>query len=140
MEIKPVRIGDIEFRKYKSTKVDYPLYEIIKWYENEYYGKLEEYLNNGWRISSDEEMVVKGNVHMSKSFFTERPQHCYVIVFFRINPKTNRFNKDRIGNRDLEICGDDENNYKQILKLAKKSLNEATDSNILKRLAPEKGK
>ena len=41
-----IRINNIEFRKYNSTKTKKPLYEIIKWESNFYYGKYDEYIKD----------------------------------------------------------------------------------------------
>ena len=43
-----IRINNIEFRKYNSTKTKKPLYEIIKWKSNPYYGKKLEYFHEEW--------------------------------------------------------------------------------------------
>ena len=47
-----VRINNIEFRKYTSTKTTKPLYEIVKWGDlilN--YGKKQQYLDNDYKLN-----------------------------------------------------------------------------------------
>lgn len=45
--MKAIRRGNIECRKYAGGK----FYEIIHWYPNNYYGKLDQYLQDGYELS-----------------------------------------------------------------------------------------
>lgn len=48
-----IRINNIEFRKYNSTKTKKPLYEIIKWESNPYYNKKLEYFKEGYKVNHE---------------------------------------------------------------------------------------
>lgn len=76
--MKPIRIDNFEVRKYNTTKTKQKFYEIIKWEPCRYYGKLDEYLNNGYKESFGGSMIQKDNHSISKSFF-DIPETCYTI-------------------------------------------------------------
>ena len=57
----------------------YSFFEILKWEPNEYHGKLQEYLNDGWVISFGEQ-VKKNNTSIDLSVFTRRPESCYMLA------------------------------------------------------------
>ena len=63
----------------------YSFFEIVKWEQNGYYGKLQEYLDNGWEISFGGEFLQKigGGHSISLSFFTGRPESCYMFGCWR---------------------------------------------------------
>lgn len=57
----------------------YSFFEILKWEPNQYYGKLQEYLDNGWEISFGGDFVQKSHTSISLSFFTHSPERCYTL-------------------------------------------------------------
>jgi hypothetical protein len=58
----------------------YSFFEIVKWEPNQYYGKLQEYLDNGWTISFGGEFLQKDHTSISLSFFTKSPEHCFMLA------------------------------------------------------------
>ena len=58
----------------------YSFFEILKWEPNQYYGKLQEYLNNGWTVSFGGEFLQKDHTSISLSFFTQSPEHCFMLA------------------------------------------------------------
>jgi hypothetical protein len=58
----------------------YSFFEILKWEPNQYYGKLQEYLNDGWEISFSGEFLQKNHTSISLSFFTGNPESCYMLA------------------------------------------------------------
>jgi hypothetical protein len=58
----------------------YSFFEIVKWEPNQYYGKLQEYLNDGWTISFGGEFLQKNHTSISLSFFTQSPEHCFMLA------------------------------------------------------------
>lgn len=60
----------------------YSFFEILKWEHNPYYGKLDEYLSNGYQISFGGEFVRSENgFHsISISFFTKSPEISYMLA------------------------------------------------------------
>jgi hypothetical protein len=77
-----LRINKLEIRNnsnknYLYPSKDYSLFELVKWYENIYYNKIDSFL--GYSIT-------KGNKSINKNSFHNK-EHCYVIGFFRLNYK-----------------------------------------------------
>jgi hypothetical protein len=60
----------------------FSFFEIVKWEKNEYYGKLQEYLDNGWEISFGGEFLRKidGGRSIDLSFFTQSPETCFMLA------------------------------------------------------------
>lgn len=58
----------------------FSFFEIVKWEPNQYYGKLQEYLDNGWAISFGGEFLQKDHTSISLSFFTKSPEHCFMLA------------------------------------------------------------
>jgi hypothetical protein len=77
--MKPIRIDNFEVRKYTTTKVKEVFYEIVKWEPCKYYGKLDEYLNNGYSESFGGSWFQKDNHNISRTFF-DMPETCYTIA------------------------------------------------------------
>jgi hypothetical protein len=88
-----IREGNISVTNYWTNKegkkrpvqshLDIPKYsffEILKWEPNVYYGKLQEYLDNGWQISFGGEFLQRGHTSISLSFFTHSPESCYMLA------------------------------------------------------------
>lgn len=91
-----VREGNISVTNYWTDKdgkkcpvqshLDIPrfsFFEILKWEPNAYYGKLQEYLNDGWEISFGGEFLQKNRTSISLSFFTHSPESCYMLACWR---------------------------------------------------------
>jgi len=58
----------------------YSFFEILKWEPNEYYGKLQEYLDAGWEISFGGGFLQKNHTSISLSFFTQSPETCFMLA------------------------------------------------------------
>jgi|688.fasta_scaffold78496_8 hypothetical protein len=58
----------------------YSFFEILKWEPNGYYGKLQDYLNDGWVISFGGDFLQKDRTSISLSFFTESPESCFMLA------------------------------------------------------------
>jgi len=93
-----IRINNIQFRDIAETRG-----EFICWQPNQYYGKLEELLNNGWEERNG---VVISNTpfitSMSKTLF-EVKETCYVVAFLEYNKKEGVSDLTTVGNRLLGL-------------------------------------
>lgn len=93
-----IRINNIQFRDIAETRG-----EFICWQPNQYYGKLEELLNNGWEERNG---VVISNTpfitSMSKTLF-EVKETCYVVAFLEYDKKEGASNLTTVGNRLLGL-------------------------------------
>ena len=94
-----IRINDIEFRNnYEGTKG-----EFICWSPNLHYGKLEEYLENGWVDNGD--MITQTEpfrYSISKSMFMLK-ETCYVIAWLKYDNKDNVCDLETVGDRLLRL-------------------------------------
>ena len=77
-----LRINNLEVRTY----YDYSMFELVRWYDNIYYNKLQDYYNEGYIDSFLGYSIIKGNKTIDKNCFINK-EHCYVIGFFRLNYK-----------------------------------------------------
>jgi hypothetical protein len=86
-----IRINDFEVRNHYNDKPlflkkGYSLFELVKWYSNPYYNKLEQYYNEGYEDSFLGSFLVKDNISINKILFNDK-ESCYSIGFFNINYK-----------------------------------------------------
>jgi hypothetical protein len=90
-----VREGNISVTNYWTNKegkkcpvqshLDIPRYsffEILKWEPSPYYGKLQEYLNDGWEISFGGDFLQRNHTSIQLSFFTHGPESCYMLAMW----------------------------------------------------------
>jgi hypothetical protein len=66
-----IRINQIECRFSQGR------YEIVKWQPNCYYGKQQEYIDNGWILSGG--MYRLNNTSISEGLFA-LPETCYTVA------------------------------------------------------------
>jgi len=91
-----VREGNISVTNYWTNKegkkcpvqshLDIPRYsffEILKWEPNHYYGKLQEYINDGWEIGFSGDFLQKNHTSIQLSFFTHSPESCYMLAMWK---------------------------------------------------------
>ena len=114
-----IRINNIEFKEYVSTKKDKPLYEIIKWYPNTYYNKEQEYRDNGY---VDNGNFLKNDFHsIQKSLFNNR-ESCYVIAF--IEKGSESWDLRSVGERLVELNQEEQNDFFDVYRMGQKKLNQ----------------
>jgi hypothetical protein len=113
-----VKINNIEFRKYEATKTDEKFYEIIKWQNNDYYGKEEEYRVNGYL--DDDNYLRKDFTNISKSLF-KLPETCYMIA--SVHKNSEGWYLKSVGERLLELTPEEWNDFHQVYTLGQSKLN-----------------
>jgi hypothetical protein len=86
-----LRIGNLEVSNYYEDRygkkiphqihlnAGYTHFEILKWDNNHYYGKLEEYIKDGWE--QDGGFLRKNGVNIDINFFLKK-ETCYTIASF----------------------------------------------------------
>ncbi len=114
--MKKIREGNIEFKKYTSTKTKEPLWEIVKWEKNPYYGKEEELRSQGYEDSFGGGFLRKNGHEIDKTFF-KYPESCYVIAWVKVNKKEPDVFIESIGSR---LLGLDEKEREQFWEVYKK--------------------
>jgi hypothetical protein len=118
-----IRINNLEFKRYTSTKKDKPLYEIVQWYPNIYFGKEQEYRDNGYTDNFEGWGLTKNGsiITIDKSFFTTNPELCFVIAF--IEKGSEDWELRSVGERLLELTPEEWEDFYLIFKLGKSKLN-----------------
>jgi hypothetical protein len=109
-----IRVGDIEFTNSKVTVQG----EFSKWYENDDYNKLEEYLKEGWVDDGDSVRNESKRLTISKSCF-KNPECRYVVAFMKYNPKEEDFHIESVGDRLLKVNMED---FMEVYEIADKKM------------------
>ena len=103
------RIGDIQIRNFwmdggtpKSLQSHLKLakfsqFEIVKFEKNPYFGKYQEYLEDGYEESFNGDFLQKDRRSIQKTFF-EREESCYTLASW------DNINHDEL-TPDLKFCG-----------------------------------
>lgn len=115
-----IRINNIEFRKYNSIKTKKPLYEIIKWEFNPYYGKYDEYIKDGYEESFGGNFLQKNGCSIQKTFF-DKPESCFVIAF--IEKDSESWELKCVGERLLDLTPEEWDDFHQVYTLGQAKLN-----------------
>jgi hypothetical protein len=121
-----IRVNNIEFRKYTSSKTKKPLYEIIKWIPNSCYGKEKEYRKNGYVDSFGGDFLKKGCRSIQKSIF-KNPESCYVLAF--IEKGSESWELRSVGERMLDLTHQEWLDFHQVYKKGQAKLNRKNDRN-----------
>ncbi len=95
----------------------YSFFEILKWEPIPYYGKLQEYLNDGWEISFGGEFLQKNRTSIELSYFTHSPESCFMLASWK-NMDHDELSPDLVfvGSRPLELTPEEQLVF---MKLAK---------------------
>lgn len=115
-----IRINNLEFKKYTSTKTKKPLYEIIKWETNRHFGKEEEYRKDGYIDSFEGQFLQKSGHSIDKTLF-KSPETCYVIAF--IERDLENWSLKSVGERMLDLTPEEWEDFHQVYKLGQAKLN-----------------
>ena len=89
-----IRINQIECRFSQGR------YEIVKWQPNGYYGKEQEYVDNGWEVG--EEFYRLNNTSIHKSCFAN-PETCYTIATLHYDADERCCDMKTVGPRLLQL-------------------------------------
>ena len=119
--MKPIRINNIEVRLYNITKTNRKFYDIVKWETNKYYGKLQEYLDNGYVESFLGYAVGKGGHNLSRSFF-DTAETCYTVATIEKDNENCWYLKS-CGDRICTLTDDDLKDFMEVYKKVDSKLN-----------------
>lgn len=109
-----IRINNLQFRSTSQSSG-----EFIKWFPNQYYNKLLEYLDNGWEDHG--EVITKGHVSMGKSLFAS-PESCIVIAWLKADKDENCCDLTSVGPRILNLTLPERNDFFEVYTLAETKL------------------
>jgi hypothetical protein len=97
--------------------------DIVQYYPCRYYGKLEEYLNDGWADCGNG-VIRKDNCTIGKSCFSNE-EVCNSIAQIEWNPKEDCTELSTIGERLLNLSKEDRDIFFEVYEIAAKKLAEA---------------
>ena len=113
-----IRINDIQFRNTTDTRG-----EFIRWSPNPDYGKLDEYLKDGWIDEGDTIVHTEPCLRCtrSKSLF-ELEETCYVVAWLEYDEKEEVCDLETVGDRMLRL--ENIQDFMDVYKIADKKMME----------------
>ena len=91
-----IRVNHIEFRDISDTEG-----QFVQFTPNQYFGKLQQYLDNGWEDKGDYIACSEPYKHsISKSLF-DLEETCYVLAWLRYDKKDEVCDLTTVGDRLL---------------------------------------
>ena len=96
---------------------------IIRYYPNEYYGKLEKFLADGWEDKGS--YISSNSASIDKKCFEGKETH-YVIAFLRYDENEHTSVLKTVGDRLLDLTQSEEKDFFKVYRLATQDLLEAT--------------
>ena len=113
----PVYIG-------QPPKNAYRRLSIVQYYPCQYYGKLEEYLADGWEYVDEGTRLRKDNCTISKSFF-DKEELLMGIADLEYDSSEDCTNLETVGERVLNLSKKDRDDFFEVYELAARKLREA---------------
>ena len=110
---KPVRIGNIEYH-YESDDMFKFEHVIIQWFKNSYYGKFDEYVNNGYIERNG--FLIKDNIYLDKNLFN-RPEMNIMIGYLKFNDSKDEYDIVSLGRRLFNLSDSDMKDLKRVLNI-----------------------
>ena len=123
-----IRINNIGARKpayIGSPPADAHLrLSIVQYYPCQYYGKLEEYLADGWQYIDEGTRLKKGNCAISKSFF-DKEELLMSIADITYDPSEGCTDLETVGERVLNLSKQNREDFFEVYEIAARKLREA---------------
>lgn len=123
-----IRINNIGARKPayigQPPKDAYRRLSIVQYYPNQYYGKLEEYLADGWEYVDDGTRLRKDNCSISASMFNLE-ELCMSIADIEYDPSEGCTDLETVGERILYLSKQNREDFFEVYELAARKLREA---------------
>jgi hypothetical protein len=104
-----IRINQIECRFSQGR------YEIVKWQPNCYYGKQQEYIDNGWILSGG--MYRLNNTSISEGLFA-LPETCYTVATLHYDDDERCCSMKTVGARLLDLDNTERNDFFAVYEYA----------------------
>lgn len=97
---------------------------IVQYYPCQYYGKLEEYLADGWECVDDGTRIRKDNCTISKSFF-DTEELLMSIADLKYDSSEDCTDLKTVGERVLNLSKENREDFFEVYELAARKLREA---------------
>ena len=111
-----IRINQIECRFSQGR------YEIVKWFPNCYYGKEQEYVDNGWEVGEDFYRLNNTSIH--KNCF-KNPESCCTIATMHYDDGEGCCDMHTIGSRLLDLDKSERADFFAVYEYAEDRIREA---------------
>lgn len=112
---KHIRIGNIEYLHDPDFKNNLSYeHSILHWFSNKYFGKLKEYLENGYVEKYD--FLVKDNCRIDKNLFRSPELNC-VIAHLEFSHSVDGYDIVSVGRRILDLDKTDFNNLHRVINI-----------------------
>ena len=110
-----IRINNIECRFSQGR------YEIIKWQPNCYYGKKQEYLDNGYEEVNGFLRYTNGSIQAT---IFDKPEACYTIATLKYDADENCCDMCTVGPRLLELDKTERSDFFAVYEYAEDRIRE----------------
>jgi hypothetical protein len=97
---------------------------IVLYYPCQYYGKLDEYLADGWEYVDEGTRITKNNCTISKSFF-DLEELLMSIADLEYDSSEDCTNLETVGERVLNLSKQNREDFFEVYELAARKLREA---------------
>ena len=113
-----IRLGNIECR------FDQERYEIVKWYQNNYFGAEERMIEEGYKRveSNDGQFYFEKLHHTIHGSCFKNPESCYTIATLHYDKSEGCCDMRTVGPRLLELKKQDRKDYFKVYKIAEKNI------------------
>lgn len=105
-------------------------FEIVKWQPNPYYGKLDEYIKDGYEYSFDGIFLKKPGHSIQKTFF-ENPESCYTLAYW-VDIDNDEMSPDLkfVGSRPFMLDPQEKLYFMQLAEIAQAEIEKQLRENI----------
>jgi hypothetical protein len=109
--------------QYHTDIPPFSYYAIFKYQPNEYYGKLKEYLDDGWNIEGGGTTVRRDNISIALSFFIGSPENRYTLAsWVNMNHDELIPELEFVGSRPFELVEDEVNTFWTLAKMGQEHI------------------
>ena len=112
----PVYIGEPPKNSYRTLS-------IVQYYPCQYYGKLEEYLADGWQYVDEGTRIRKDNCTISRSLF-DKEELLMSIASITYDPSEDCTDLQTVGERILNLSKENREDFFEVYELAARKLRE----------------
>lgn len=98
---------------------------IVKYNVNEKYGKLEEYLKDGWEDQG--RCICKPQMSIDKNCFLDK-EYLYTVAYLNYEEDNYFTRLESVGERLLELSKEERNDFWEVYEIANRKLLEIVDN------------
>jgi hypothetical protein len=100
----------------------FSFFEIVKCQPNQYYGKLDEYLKNGWAEDLNGNLIRKDNIGIQKDCFLNEETNFMLARWNGIDHDELTPDLEFVGNRPFELTDEEQKHFWELAKIGQKHI------------------